>query len=358
MGILDKVRLLAESGRYDSCGPKSCEVKITKGLGGIYNAKSERKDCTLFKTLMTNSCGFDCKYCLNPKCKNKVSYEPEELASLFMNLVRNYDVHGLFLSSGVAGDADKISEKMIKAVRLIRFKYKFRGYVHFKILPGVSYEIVKQASELANRLSINIEAPNSSVLSELSTSKDFKIDLLKRQAWISHLSNNQTTQMIVSNHATDKDILKMMKWEYEKLKLKRVYFSAFKPVPGTDLEKEPEVSNKRENHLYNSDFLIRKYGYSFKEFNSILDEGMLPNADPKLAMAKVDFNSLDVNDASYDELIRVPGIGLKGAKKIVEQRKKEKINSWKVLGKLGVIQKRAGAFLKVNGYRQKMLGEF
>jgi predicted DNA-binding helix-hairpin-helix protein len=358
MGILDKIWLLTESGKYDSCGPKSCEVKITKGLGGIYNAKSERKDCTLFKTLMTNSCNLDCKYCSNPKCKNKVSYEPEELAGIFMNLARNYDVHGLFLSSGVAGDPDKISERMLKAVRLLRFKYKFGGYIHFKILPGTSREIIKQASEIANRLSINIEAPNSSTLSELSTCKDFKIDLLRRQAWISKFSKNQTTQMIVSNHSTDKDILKMMKWEYEKLKLKRVYFSAFRPVKGTELENEPAVSNTRENHLYNSDFLIRKYGYSFKEFDSILEGGMLPSQDPKLAMAKENFNSVDVNEASYEQLIRVPGIGLKGAKKIIQQRKKENIKSWGRLSKLGVVQKRAGAFLKVNGYRQKMLGEF
>jgi len=310
---------------------------------------------------MTNKCSFDCKYCANSSssksCKKKVSYKPEELASLFDYLVKKLDVHGLFLSSAVDKSPDKMTEEMIKAVKLIRFRHGFRGYIHFKVLPGTSYELVKQASELSNRMSINIEAPNKSILSELSSCKDFKIDILKRQAWISKFSKNQTTQFIVSGNSSDKDILKMLKWEYEKLKLKRIYFAAFKPVKGTLMEGERAVPDYRQNHLYNVDFLIRRYGYDLKEIERVFNsEGMLPNQDPKLAIAKANFNrAVDINSMSYKELIRVPGIGPLTAHCIL---KGGKIRCYSDLHKLGGQVRRAKPFIKVNGLSQKMLGEW
>jgi predicted DNA-binding helix-hairpin-helix protein len=361
MQTLEKTRILGDAGRYDSCGPKGCEVKIDKGLGGIYHAKAEHKTCRLFKTLMDNSCSFDCKYCGNAKgcTKTKASYEPKELAGLFNSLHKKLDVEGLFLSSGVSGNPDRVTEKMVEAVKILRVKYSFKGYVHFKILPGTSYELVKQASELSTRMSINIEAPNKGVLSELSSCKDYKIDILRRQAWISRLCKNQTTQMMVNSFCTDKDVLKMTRWEYEKIGLKRMYFSAFRPVKGTPLEKEKAEPMTRQNHLYNVDFLVRHYGYGFKEFDEVMNNGMLPNEDPKRALARAKFeNGLDVNDASYEDLIKVPGIGLKTAKKIVTERKNTKLEKPRHLQNAGIILKRARPFLKINGYRQKMLGEF
>ena len=216
MGVLEKARLLSYAGRYDSCGPKACEVEINGGLGGIYYAKAEHKTCRLFKTLMDNKCTFDCKYCPNARgCATKeASYKPEELAGLFDYLHKELKVDGLFLSSAVSGDSDTVTERMIESVSLLRSKYMFNGYVHFKVLPGTSYELIKQASELATRLSINIEAPNKGVLNELSSCKDYKIDILRRQAWISSfkLAGGQTTQMIINELATDKDILRMVDW--------------------------------------------------------------------------------------------------------------------------------------------------
>jgi predicted DNA-binding helix-hairpin-helix protein len=357
MEILEKARVLADSGRYDSCGPKACEVKINSGLGGIYHAKTERQDCKLFKTLMTNACSFDCKYCQNSNCKKRVSYEPEELSKLFMYLVRKAGVHGLFLSSGVAGDPDKTTQEMIKAVKLLRYKHKFRGYIHFKVLPGTSKELIKQASELSNRMSINIEAPNKTTLSELSSCKDYKTDILRRQAWISKLSKSQTTQILLTKLSTDEDVLKMMKWEYEKLKLKRIYFSAFKPVKGTKMENEKAVKDSRQNHLYNADFLLRDYDFSLKEIKPILREGMLPGEDPKLALAKANFDrAVDINELNYQELIRIPGIGPKTATKIT--KRKGKITTYEQLHKLGGSLKRAKPFIKVGGKTQKMLSEF
>jgi len=359
MNTLQKAKILGEAGRYDSCGPKACEVKVNSGLGGIYHAKAEHKTCRLFKTLMDNSCKMDCKYCGNASgCKRKkASYQPEELAGLFNYLQKKLDVEGLFLSSGIAGDPDKVTEKMIEAVKILRFEYKFRGYIHFKVLPGTSYELIRQASKFSTRMSINIEAPNKGVMSELSSCKDYKIDILRRQAWISRLCKNQTTQVIINNNSTDKDILKMTRWEYEAIGLKRMYFSAFRPVQGTPLENEKAEPLSRANHLYNVDFLVRCYGYSFKEFNGIMNNEMLPKEDPKMALAKANFaGRAEINEASYEELIRIPGIGPKTAKNILNFR--GKITKYEQLHKMGASIKRAKPFISVDGKKQMMLCEF
>jgi len=360
MDVFEKAKILGKAGHYDSCGPKMCEVNVNEGLGGIYHAKAEHKTCKIFKTLMDNNCSFDCKYCANSnKCtKKKASYQPEELAGLFNYLQKTLDVNGLFLSSAVAGNPDKVTEKMIDAVKLVRYKYHFKGYIHFKVLPGTSYYLIKQASELSNRMSINIEAPNKEVLSELSSCKDYHHDLLKRQAWISKLDLNsgQTTQMIINNMVTDKDVLKMTNWEYNTLNLKRVYYSAFRPVKGTPLENAKPESLSRQNHLYNVDFLMREYNFDLKEFDAIMQDEMLPKEDPKLALAKSNLEIVNINEASYEELIRVPGIGPKTAKKILNS--KEKIMKYEHLDKLGVTIERAKPFIEVNGKRQKRLNEF
>jgi predicted DNA-binding helix-hairpin-helix protein len=359
MDILEKTRILGDSGKYDSCGPKACEVKINKGLGGIYHAKAEHKTCRLFKTLMDNKCSFDCKYCGNANSctKKQTSYEPKELASLFNNLNKKLDVQGLFLSSGINKDPNKVTEKMIESVKILRFNYKFKGYVHFKVLPGTSYDLVKQASEISTRMSINIEAPNKSVLSELSSCKDYKIDILRRQAWINKLHKNQTTQFILNELATDKEILKMVDWEYDKFNLKRIYYSSFRPVKGTELEKNKATPLTRQNHLYNVDFLLRGYNYKIKDFDLILENGMLPKQDPKLALAKATFDSrVDINETCFEELIRVPGIGPKTAKNILNY--KNKITKYEQLHNLGTSIKRAKPFIVVDGKKQMSLSEF
>ncbi|HII71410.1 TPA: radical SAM protein [Candidatus Woesearchaeota archaeon] len=363
MEIFEKAKILGEAGKWDSCGPKMCEVNVREGLGGIYHAKAEHKTCRIFKTLMDNSCKMDCGYCGNSgtsKCKKKrARYEPEELGGLFNYLHKKLDVNGLFLSSGVSGDPDVCTERMIEAVKIVRHKYKFRGYVHFKVLPGTSYEMVKQASELADRMSINIEAPTKSVMGEMSSCKDFKNDILKRQVWIKQLKPGwgQSTQMIVNDKATDKDVLKRTEWEYSAMELRRVYYSAFRPVPGTTMEREKEESLHRQNHLYNCDFLLREYKYKLSEFDVVMEDGMLPKEDPKLAIAMATFDgALDVNEATYEELIRVPGIGPRTAARIVGM--KGKIKKYEDLHKFGGWVNRAKPFISVDGRRQKMLMEF
>jgi len=359
MNILEKAKVLSKAGHYDSCGPKMCEVNISNSLGGIYHAKTEHETCRIFKTLMDNNCSFDCKYCGNANncTKKKAKYEPKELGTLFNYVNKNLQVNGLFLSSAVAGNPDKVTEKMIESVKLIRTKHRFKGYVHFKVLPGTSKELVKQASELSNRMSINIEAPNKDIMTEMSNCKDYTNDIMKRQRWMTELNQNQTTQVIINEFSTDKQVMKMMDFEYKEMNLKRVYFSAFRPVKGTEFENNTPGSITRETRLYNVDFLLRSYNYKTTEFKEIMDNDMLPREDPKLALAKANFDSpVDINESDYDELIRVPGIGPKTATRIIHS--KQKITKYEQLHKLGGWIKRAKPFITIDGKRQKMLSEY
>ncbi|MFW6311462.1 MAG: radical SAM protein, partial [Nanoarchaeota archaeon] len=289
--------------------------------------------------------------------------ESEELAKIFNQVKNKLDVNGLFLSSGITKDCNQSTEKMIDAVKLLREKYHFNGYVHFKVLPGTSYDLIKQASELSNRMSLNIEAPNKSTMSELCGTKDYKIDILRRQRWISSIISknksyiSQTTQIMAGNFSSDLDILKISKWEYENFNLRRVYYSAFRPIQGTELQNEKKCSFERQNRLYNCDFLFRDYGYKFKEIKSIMDDGMLPKIDPKVAIARKFFDSpVDVNESSYDELIRIPGIGPKCAKIISQNKTKYKKIS--ELAKFGVRFRSAQSFIKIDGRYQKTLNEY
>ena len=369
MNTIEKARVLGAAGKYDVCGGEICKPPMfTNGLHnlpGIIKAKGRNgHTCSMLKTLYTNSCNYDCKYCANRagNCQRKITqYNPPELANLFMTLVHKGIVTELFLSSGVAGDPDRVTQGMLRAVRLIRYHYHFSGYIHFKVLPGTSYELVKQASELVSRLSINIEAPSKTRLNELSSVKDIKSDIIKRQAWIKRFRppSGQTTQIIVgASNETDLEVLKMARWEYENMKLRRCYYSAFSPVKNTPLENRKQESQTRANHLYNTDWLLREYGYKLKEIKECLVDEMLPDKDPKIAIAENMFaEPVNIEDADYDDLIKVPGIGLKTAQKILALRENKKLDS-KILKKNGVIMNRAAPFIKVNGLTQKRLRAF
>lgn len=373
MNTLQKVKVLGESAKWDTCASSASNRKV-KGVDRIGNAAgcgichsfTEDGQCiSLWKTLYSNACSFDCKYCANASgCnKNPARFKPEEFAKVFMSLyVRNY-VEGLFISSAVEKDPDRTTESMIEAVNLIRQKYKFQGYIHFKVLPGTSYDLINYASEFADRMSINLEVPNKSRMSEISSVKDYKIDILRRQAWLKRmkLHSGQTTQLVVGGAGeSDLEILRMIDWEYKNINLKRGYYSAFVPVPKTPLEFRDKTPLKREFHLYNIDFMLRKYHIPFREFKEILDDEMLPKIDPKVALARQHFDSgVDLNEAKWDDLVRVPGIGPLGAHRILElQKGGVKIVKKQQLKNIGVVLKRALPFIKLDGKRQKMLMEF
>ena len=352
---MDLKKIKSLDNNFDVCGGSKKEC----GTEFIYDASSPRGKCPLFKPLMSNKCSYDCKYCINSKKtrQTNLSFEPQELAQTFVYLQKKHMLHGLFLSSAVDKDPNLATEKMIEAVSLIRNRYGYKGYIHFKILPGTNYDLIKQASDYADRLSINIECPSSSRLSEIASVKDYKIDILRRQAWIKHLHNNQTTQLIVgAADETDLEILKMADWEYRNFDLRRIYYSGFKLMMDIELKKG-SAPLTRQNRLYNVDFLMRDYSIKFKEIKEIMDNDMLPKQDPKFALAKLNYDGpVDINRAGYEQLLRVPGIGPRSAKRILAEQRK--IKKYEDLHKLGVVIERAKPFIKVDGKWQKRLVEF
>jgi putative DNA modification/repair radical SAM protein len=383
MGSLErKIKILGDASKFDVCASMA-SPRNTSGANrignpdkvGICHAFAPDGRCiSLFKVLMTNHCIYDCKYCVNNsnKAKNKVMFEPSELTQAFMGLyIRNY-VEGLFLSSGVWKSATDTVEKIIEALSLIRNKYRFHGYIHVKILPGTSKEYIRQIMEIADRVSLNVELPSSCRLSEVSSMKNYDTDIIRCQKYIHQFIEDglvpagQTTQFIVGTTGeSDYEILERLHWEYRNLDLRRGYFSAFTPIKGTPLESKriPETyQRKRENFLYRVDWLFRRYQYGIEKIYSILDEeGMIPlKIDPKVSLAlKDDIFPVDVNEASFNELLRVPGIGEVSSRRIINLRRVNKrIENYKDLQRLGVVLKRAKSFITINGQRQTRLKEF
>lgn len=373
MNTLEKVRILGDAGKYDICASSaSSRKKSNKVVGnpcspGICKSFTPDGRCvTLFKVLYTNKCNHDCKYCKNSiKCKNKItSFEPEELTQTFMKLYLQNYVEGLFLSSGIVKNSDYTMSKMIESVELLRNKYLFNGYVHLKVLPGASREMIKRAGELSDRLSLNLEVPSKSRMKEISSIKDYKIDILRRHSFIKRekLSAGATTQFVIgSAEESDLEVLKMTNWMYKSMKLRRTYFNAFIPLPKTPLERLKKASLEREHRLYQVDFMLRKYNIGFKAFKKhvLNDEGMLPLDDPKVLLARELIKEpVNVNTAGRDELLKVPGIGPISAKRIIDYRRITRIKKYSLLRHFGVVVKRAKPFINVNGTIQKSLGDY
>jgi predicted DNA-binding helix-hairpin-helix protein len=368
-GLLSKVSTLGNGTARDTCGwsesKQISNIDITKSLikDGIYRASTPRGTCTLFKTLYTNACKSDCAYCVNSAHNKKVySYTPHEVADIFHTLWGKRIVDGLFLSSAMGKDPETTMDVMIQSIEILRKKYAFRGYVHLKILPGVSHYQVERAVQLADRVSLNIEEPNASRLGEVCSVKDFSLDILKRQSWVRNLSSNlpsgQATQFMVgAADETDWEILSRIHYLYHEFQMRRIYYSAFKPVPYTRFQSRNATPSWREHRLYQVDWLHRVYHYPINEIHDALIDDFLPNVDPKITLAQLYIDKpVEVNEATKEELLKIPGIGPKSAKKIIETRKKrERIRSRKQRVKMGVVIERAQPFLRIDGSHQSTL---
>jgi putative DNA modification/repair radical SAM protein len=315
----------------------------------------------LLKVLQTNICEFDCFYCEHRASRDvpRTYVSPEELARTFMMLHQKHLVKGLFLSSGITKKVDTMQERMIQTVEILRKKYQFKGYIHLKILPGVSAAAMEQSLRLADRVSINMEAPNPTRLKKLSRMKDF-IDMLAQLKWIKDrklahpnlVRAGTITQFVVgAADESDQEILSATERLYQDLNLRRAYFSAFSPIPDTPLENHLPTPLIREHRLYQADWLMRFYGFKMHEL--ILDEtGNLPlEHDPKevWALAQQNFFPLEVNAAPYELLLRVPGVGPISAKRIVAIRRSCSITDLQQLTRLGVVAKRAAPFVLLKG---------
>ncbi|HOT05983.1 MAG: Radical SAM superfamily protein [Methanosaeta sp. PtaB.Bin039] len=363
-----KVRALGLGTRHDVCassasprGSDDISAAASVARSGICHAFTHSGRCvSLFKTLYTNRCFHQCGYCSNASgCRERdLSYTPQELARATMALYQGNYVEGLFLSSGLGRDQDHVMEEMLEAVRLLRNVYSFKGYIHFKILPGAARHLIEEAMSYSDRVSINVEAASASLLDEISPSKDYERDILQRQRYIRDLQDKvplpagQTTQYVVGGAGeADLEIFQSLVREYREMGIRRAYFSSFSPLPNTHLADLPSQPGWREARLYQVDWLYRVYRFSVKEIEAAFDQnGFLRDQDPKVAVARSALDGpVDPNQASYAELIRVPGIGPRGAKRILSLRKSCTIKSAAQLASLGV-RRAALSYLKLNGW--------
>lgn len=371
MSTLHKMKVLTDFAQYDLCDYVNHQKSSQVNLPGIYHATGHNGcQIPLFKTLLTNKCKNDCKYCINQSKRTftRLELKPEELAKAFMTYYNKGLVNGLFLSSGIADNEDSTMEKTIETCRCLRKDYGYDDYIHLKIVPGASKDSIKRAMALANRVSINIEAATPSGLAELSSTKDYKKDILKRLHWIDSLENSSTTypnsthttQLIIgANNETDKEILHRIDKIYKNSKLHSAYYSGFTPVEGTEFEKKDSCNSQRVGRLYNADSLLNDYNYKLKELVFEDDDRLSLDIDPKiLAASNMNIFPVEINSAPFIDLIRVPGIGVKSAKKIISIRKKYKFTKKEELKRLGIAVNRAEKYIKLDGEYQPSLDIF
>lgn len=358
-----KLDTLIASARYDVCGYTAGPARSPQRF--IHRAALPAGGASpLFKVLLTNVCVNDCAYCVNQVGRDcpRYSFQPEELARLFMDLHQKRLVRGLFLSSGIGVDVSRTMQAMIDTVDILRHRYGFGGYVHLKVLPGAPFDCVAEACRLASRVSVNMEAPTPQHLAKLSARKDLAEDIVERMRWVKQLTDadpqlvpsGQTTQFVVGAAGeTDHDILSTAQALYSQMQLRRVYFSGFRPVRDSRLECVRPAPPLREHRLYQADWLIRVYGFSPQEIELALGRNgnLRLDMDPKLSIARRQpwLFPVDINRASYEDLLRVPGIGPVSARRIVESRREHSISSLQQLQKMGVAARRAAPFVWFHG---------
>ena len=360
----DKLTLLSAAAEFDIC--TSCPSPSERFAPAITRLLLPNgRSLSVLKILMTDACQYDCYYCANRadrRCRRH-SFTPDELAATFMEMRTRGLVSGMFLSSGVHGSPAATMQDMLTSVEILREKDRFHGYVHLKILPRAPCDAVERAVALADRVSVNMEAPTQQALSRLSGSKHLAEDVIKRMHWIrqaadragpGRLRSGQTTQFVVGAAGeSDRQLLTASEGLRRSVGLRRAYFSAFRPVPDTPLEGEPPTPAIRQHRLYQADWLLRCYGFGLSDL-AFDDAGHLPlNLDPKLgfALTHPEEFPVEVNRAPRHQLLRVPGIGPRSADRIVAARGQARLTSLNDLRPLGVVARRAAPFVLVNGRR-------
>ena len=377
--IDEKLRILSDAAKYDvSCSSSGSSRKNTSnGLGnaaysGICHSWSADGRCvSLLKILMTNYCIYDCKYCISRKSNDieRAILTPDEIVRLTMNFYRRNYIEGLFLSSGVIKNADYTMEQMIAVAKKLRLEENFNGYIHMKVIPGASRELIHEIGLYVDRVSVNIELAENKALKLLAPDKkptdiSTSMGLIRRnqiqnteekklfKSTPSFIPAGQTTQMIIgAGGESDFAILNRSENLYKNFGLKRVYYSAYVPVNKSGiLANTNAVPMLREHRIYQADWLLRFYNFKAEE---ILDEKnpfIDPLLDPKANWAVQNWHlfPMEINRAPYKDLIRIPGIGVTSAKRIVMARRHNVIK-YEHLKKLGVVIKRAKYFITVNG---------
>ena len=393
MDLMDKLEILADAAKYDvACtssgsdrGAVRGKLGATHAAGCCHSFTADGRCISLLKVLMTNVCAYDCAYC-SSRCSNEIvrtAFKPRELADLTIEFYRRNYIEGLFLSSGVLRTPDYTTELMIRTFEILRLEYGFRGYIHAKTVPGTSHDLIDRMGRLVDRLSLNLELPSSASLSLLAPQKtrqniigpmrhiaqgiaehkETKLLAAKRTTFFSggiqraqttgvFAPAGQSTQLIVgASPETDFHILSLSSALYKTLSLKRVFFSAYMPVNDDNrLPRTDAVQLNREHRLYQADWLMRFYRFDVTELIDESNPFLDPLLDPKAnwALNHLEEFPVEVNTAPYEMLLRVPGIGVKGAQSIVKARRSAVIRETS-LRSLGIAYKRARFFITCNG---------
>ena len=323
----------------------------------------------LLKTLLTSACERDCNYCPFRAGRDfrRATFQPEKLARLFMMLTHKGITEGVFLSSGMVGGGIRTQDRLIDTADILRHKLGFRGYIHLKIMPGAERAQVERTMQLADRVSVNLEAPNDDRLAIMAPNKQFSEELLQPLKWVEEIRRTQSgyrgwrghwpssvTQFVAGGAGeSDLELLTTTDYLYHRLGLRRAYFSPFNPISNTPLEHQPPTPVLREHRLYQASFLLRDYGFDLEELPFDTDGRLPVQTDPKLAWAQKNLSEspIEVNRADRQVLMRVPGIGAKGAAAILRARRQAKIRDTSALRKLGVLSERAAPFLLFDGKR-------
>lgn len=354
--VSEKLSILADAAKYDvSCASSGSKRKNEGGLGnaegmGICHTYTEDGRCvSLLKILLTNHCIFDCAYCVSRRSNDvkRAAFTVDEVVGLTMNFYRRNYIEGLFLSSGIFKNPDYTMERLVQVVKRLRTEERFHGYIHLKAIPGASPELLKEAALYADRMSVNIEMPTEQSLKLLAPDKNQE-DVLNPMRYLKtaieenramqkvekkkslFIPAGQSTQMVIgATPETDWQILKLSEGFYKNMKLRRVYYSGYIPVSENNLLPAPgtPVPLVRENRLYQADWLLRFYGFKADELLTPDAPHLDMQVDPKLqwALAHFDQFPVDINKADLETIMRIPGIGLKSAYKIVAARKHAKL---------------------------------
>jgi len=359
----------AEESREEPAKP-ACFTPKEKRAVFVHPAQLPNgKQVKLLKTLLSSACERDCYYCPFRAGRDfrRATFKPQEFAELFMKLYQSNMAEGIFLSSGIAAGGANTQNKILDTAEILRKKLGFRGYLHLKIMPGAEKGQVERLMQLADRVSINLEAPNRERLTKLAPNKDFLEELFRPLKWVDEIRQSQpaykgwngrwpstVTQFVAGgSDETDLELLTTTDWLMKNVRLKRAYYSAFFPIRDTPMENKAPVDPLREHRLYQASFLLRDYGFDLEDMPFVQD-GNLPLAtDPKLAWAQQNLQGkpLEINKADRRELLRVPGIGPKGADAILRARRTGKLRDVTTLKKLGIVTTRIAPFVLMDGRR-------
>ena len=373
--ISEKLAVLADAAKYDvSCASSGSYRKNTKdGLGnsqgmGICHTYTQDGRCvSLLKILLTNYCFFDCAYCVSRRSNDvkRAAFTVQEVVDLTINFYKRNYIEGLFLSSGIFKNADYTMERLVRIAKKLRTEHKFNGYIHLKAIPGASDELIHEAGLYADRLSVNLEIPSEKGLKKVAPEKDYpsayrpmnflaesitgyREEKKTLRSTPTFAPGGQSTQLVVgATPEKDYHILHLANSLYQQQQLRRVYYSGYVPISNDQrlpvLHSPPLI---RENRLYQADWLLRSYGFNVNELVDTKYPDLDQEVDPKLgyALRNPDQFPVDVNTAPYELILRIPGIGVKSAQKIVQARRFGKLRSAH-LQKIGIVWKRARYFL-------------